>query len=87
MLGIEMLTDGLYRHFLIVSVCNTIFNTEISNVVPFPSLYEQIQIAFRVESLKPAWGIAQTIYYIGLKAVGVIDNRLNTISLFKALSV
>ena len=58
-----------------------------SDGVNLPLLNEQFQITLRVESVKPARWIAQTIYNIGLKAIGVINNRLHPIPLFQTLCI
>ena len=87
MLTIEMLTDRLYRHFLIVAVCYAILNIEIAYITSVSLLNKQLQVVLCMESIQPSWWVAQAINYIGLKTIGVVDNRLYPISLFKAFGI
>ena len=87
MLGIEVFTHRFNRHFLIMAVGDAVLHAEVGNVVPFSFLYEQFQVALGVESVESTRRITQTINDMGLKAVGVVNNRSHPISLFKAVGI
>ena len=87
MFGVEMLTNRLDGHLLIVAVGNAVFHAEIVDGVLLTFLDEQFQIALRMEGIQPAWRISQTIDDIGFEAVCVIYNRLHSVSLFKTFGI
>ena len=87
MLAVEMLTDSLYSHLLIVPVSNAVLDAKVAYIVSFSLLNEQFQVALCVESVQPSWWVAQAIYDIGLKTVGVVDDRSCTVFLFQAICV
>ena len=74
-----ILTDGFDRLLLICTVGYLIVYLEVCYSVPSTSLQQYQQICLSVESMNsPRW-IAQTVYNICLKAVGIVDNRSNSV--------
>ena len=86
-LAVEMLTHGLDSHFLIVTVGDTVLHAEIIDIASLPFLYQQLQIAFGMEGIQSARRIAQTINDVGLKTIGVVDDRSCAISFFQAIGI
>ena len=86
-LAIEMLTDRLDSHLLIVAVGDAVLHTEIRDIVSFPLLYQQLQVAFGVESIQSTRWVAQAIDDVGLKTIRVVDDRSYTVSLFQAVGI
>ena len=70
-----------------MAVSDAVLHAEVGNIVSFSFLYEQFQVALGVESVESTRWITQTINDIGLKAVGIVDDRSHSISLFKAIGI
>ena len=87
MLGIEVLAHRLNRHLLVMAVGDAVLHAEVGDVVPFSFLYEQFQVGLGVESIEATGRIAQSVNDIGLKAIGIVDDRLHPISFLEALGI
>ena len=87
MLRVEVLAHALDGHLLVVAVGDAVLHAKVGDVVPLSFLYEQFQVALGVESIEPTGRIAQTVDYIGLKAIGIVNDRSHPISLFEAVGI
>ena len=82
-----MFTDRLDCHLLIVAVGDAVLHAEVVDVVPFTFLDHQFQVALGMESVQPTWRIAQSVYDIGLKAIGVVDDRSSPVTSLQAVGI
>ena len=70
-----------------MTVGDIVLDAEVGYVMALTFLNQQFQVVLGVERIEPTRWIAQAVDNISLKAVGVIDNRLYTISLIKAFGI
>ena len=87
MLSIVMLTDSLNSCLLIVSVSYIILDCEVRNILSATLLNHPFQVILGMEAVQSSWRIAQPIYDIGLKSVGVVYHWSNTISMLQTVSI
>ena len=78
MLVVIMFAHWFNHSLLVVAIGYLVRNLQVGNVVATPLCYHSAQFVNGMESHHFAWRITDTIYYMGFKTIGVVDNRMRT---------
>ena len=87
MLLVVMLTHGFDGHLLIVAVGDAVFHGEVCDVLAASFLYQAFQVVGGMETEQGPRRIAQAVDDVGLEAVGVVDDRPDSILFLEAVGI